>query len=368
MAPASVALIARTGGPHTGAYVSTLPLMERVGRVHLCDLEGQAFGVAGGAAAAPAAKRQAYGDRLAGTSADVASCLAAGPYALVVVSLDNREAPGVIRQVLEAGCNVFSEKLGARTAAEWEPILALAERRGLHLGMAYLNRTRPSVVEARRLVAMGALGKLYGFYVQSVATQAQLRDPMRSWTFDPERAGGGYLAWLGCHYLDLLRYVTGREVASISAAAGRVGYEGLRVEDAVALAMTLDDGAVGSASFGYYLDAEPRFGGKQSQLLLWGELGWVRLQPGEDDAVPLEYYSRHPAFAAAPHRTVSFDHRQVPGAYGSAWGLEFMNQFLAACLGEGEPPVAGRDALAVLRIIDAAYASVRGRAIVEVER
>ena len=32
-------------------------------------------------------------------------------------------------------------------------------------------------------------------------------------------------------------------------------------------------------------------GGKQSAITVWGEFGWVRMYPGEDDELPLELYS-----------------------------------------------------------------------------
>ena len=233
--------------------------------------------------------------------------------------------------------------------------------------MSYPNRYLPSVQEVRRLVEEGVLGKLYGFYVQTIATQARLRNPKGNWMFNLERAGGGYLIWLGCHYLDLLRYITGRDVISVVATSGRVSDIEFDVEDAIALALKLDGGAVGAANFGYYLGPDSRFGGKQSHLVLWGELGWIRLMPG-DEKVPLEVYSTHPSFLGAPYRKTSFAHQPVPKAYASGWGLAFLNDFLAACLGERTSPITARDAEAVLQIIDASYRSAREGRIVEVER
>jgi len=352
----SVAVITVARGPHVTNYLNTLSLMDRVGKVHVCDFSGEVFGFA----------NETLGAKLSGTSTEVATCLAKGPYTFVLVALDNRISPGVIRQALEAGFPVFSEKTGARTAAEWKPIADFAARRKLLVGMSYPNRYRPSVQEARRLIEAGMLGKLYGFYVQTIATQARLRGPKGNWMFDRETSGGGYLIWLGCHYLDLLRYVAGREVTEIGAISERVSDLVFDVEDAIALALKLEGGAVGAANFGYYLGPDSRFGGKQSQLIFWGERGWIRLQPGDDEDVPVEVYSDHPAFLGVPYRKTSFVHQNVPRAYGSGWGLAFLNDFLSACLGECAPPVTARDAEAVLEIIDAAYLAAKERRVVEV--
>ncbi len=347
MAGTSVALITMADGPHAGAYLGTFSVMKRVDSVHVCDSSGRIFDQAA----------QLLGKKLVGTSTDVEACLNQGPYAFVLVALDNFSAPAVISQVLDAGFHVFSEKTGARTAAEWRPLKEKAAKKHLLLGMSYPNRDRPSVQEARRILQAGYLGRLYGFYVQSVATQAVLRDPKGSWMFRFDRAGGGYVIWLGCHYLDLLRYVTNEEVASVAAQYGRVSPVEFDVEDAVGLAMKLDSGAVGAANFGYYLGPGKIAAGKQSQLTFWGELGWMKLQPGDDETAPLEVYSDHPEFLGTPYRKTFFTHSDVPKAYGSGWGLAFLNDFLAACLGEKEAPVNARDAEAVLEIAEAAYHS-----------
>ena len=351
-----VAFIGKAGTPHQSNYLQTLPLMNRVEQVSVCDL-------AGGAMFDDA--RRSLGERLAATYTDVDTCLANGPYGFVIVSLDNRAANGVVRRVLESGNHVFAEKTAARNYAEFRPLEEYADKHGLHLGMAYLNRMRPSVLDAKKLIADGVIGKIYGFYVQSIASQARTRDPEHNWTFDRELAGGGYLIWLGCHYLDLLRWVTGREVVSVGAITDVVSGLPLDVEDAAALTLRLDNGAIGTANFGYYMNGLPEGGAYQSQLTFWGELGWIRLYPGEDDCLPLEFQTSHPDYAGAPFRTISYRHHSVPQAYGSAWGLSFLNRFTDAVAGDADPIISARDAGAVLKIIDAAYESSRSKRFID---
>lgn len=354
MSALSVALITKEDGPHAQAYIGTLAVMERVNAVHMCDTSGRLLEHAA----------EILGAKLVGTSTDIDECLKKGPYAFVLVTVDNLSAPAIISKVLDAGFHVFSEKTGARTSEEWKPLKEKAEKRSLLIGMSYPNRYRPSVQEARRVLQAGYLGRLYGFYVQSVATQAILRDPKGNWMFEFDKAGGGYIIWLGCHYLDLLRYVTGEEVVSVAAQYGRVSPVEFDVEDSVGLALKLNGGAIGAANFGYYLGPGKITGGKQSQLTFWGELGWMKLQPGDDETAPLEVYSEHPDLFGTPYRKISFTHTDVPKAYGSGWGLAFLNDFLAACLGEKEAPIDARDAEAVLEIAEAAYHSAKdGRTV-----
>jgi UDP-N-acetyl-2-amino-2-deoxyglucuronate dehydrogenase len=357
MATTSVAFIGRAGTPHQDAYLNTLPLMDGVDRVHVCDLAGGAlFGEA----------QQRLGALLGNTYTDPDECIAAGPYTFVIVSLDNRAANPIVMKALAAGNHVFAEKTAARSYAEFVPLERYAREHGLHLGMGYLNRARPSVIDARQLIAEGAIGRIYGFQVLSVATQSHLRDPENNWTFSREKAGGGHLIWLGCHYIDLLRFVSGQEVSRVSTITGVPSGLDLEVEEGAALSMALDSGALGTANFGYYLDGKSPLGGHQSGLTFWGEMGWLRMRPGEDDEVPLEIYSHHPRYAAVPYRTIHYTHASVPKAYGSAWGLDFMNQFLSACRDGSEPPLTASDAGAVLRVIDAAYESAESGCTVTV--
>lgn len=343
-----VAFITVADGPHTGNYLSTLPLMDGIDEVAVCDLQGGAlFDRA----------RDVLGERMGKTYTDVAACLADGPYLFALISLDNQAVVPAIRASLEAGLHVFTEKTGGRSYAEFAPQERYAREHGLHIGMAYLNRFRPSVLDARKVIADGAIGRLYGFYVQSIATHARGRSPETNWTFSKELAGGGYLIWLGCHYLDLLRYVTSSEVTRVAAMTGVVSGLPLEVEDAAGMTLQLDDGAIGTANFGYYLDSGKPHGGKQSAITVWGELGWVRMYPGEDNELPLEIYSTHPDYSAVPYRSVSYGHRTVGKAYGSALGLDFMNMFVDACRGTSSPPIDAGDAGAVLRILDATYES-----------
>ncbi len=351
-----VAFIGKAGTPHQSNYLQTLPLMRRVARVSVCDLAGgKMFGDA----------RKSLANRLEATYTDVDACLESGPYAFVIVSLDNRAANGVVRRVLESGNHVFAEKTAARNYAEFRPLEEYAREHGLHLGMAYLNRMRPSVLDAKRLIAEGVIGKLYGFYVQSIASQARLRDPQHNWTFDPDLAGGGYLIWLGCHYLDLLRWITGREVVSVGAITDVISGLPLNVEDAAALTLRLDNGAIGTANFGYYMNGLPEGGAYQSQITVWGELGWIRIFPGEDDKVPLELQTNHQDYAGAPYRTIFYRHHSIPQAYGSAWGLSFLDRFADAVAGDADPIISASDAGAVLKIIDAAYESSRSKRFIE---
>jgi len=74
---------------------------------------------------------------------------------------------------------------------------------------------------ARDLVQSGALGKIYhisGEYFQGYGfpyPQGNVLGP-KTWRFDKKIAGSGALGDLGCHMIDLMRFITGREFTRLT--------------------------------------------------------------------------------------------------------------------------------------------------------
>lgn len=116
----------------------------------------------------------------------------------------------VIGPALKAGLHVLVEKPLARTGAEASALLALAEaHRGAVTAVGYCHRFTPAVLEMKRQIAAGRLGRLTRF--ENVF--AFHHPPMRErWFSDPAVSGGGSLVDAGCHSLDLFHFVAGRPV------------------------------------------------------------------------------------------------------------------------------------------------------------
>ncbi len=119
---------------------------------------------------------------------------------------------------LQAGCHVFVEKPLSTNPQEAVDIVSVARARGRKVGVGHQYRLMPSLLEARRLLAEGAIGPVR--LVQATLAQPWLashREAKDSWRFDPKVAGGGLLADEGDHLLDALLW-TLRTVAVEAAA------------------------------------------------------------------------------------------------------------------------------------------------------
>lgn len=109
----------------------------------------------------------------------------------------------------KAGKHVFCEKPLARTAAEAKKMLDAVEAAGVKHMVAFNYRFVPAIVQARQLIASGALGRIFHF--RAVYLQEWIIDPNfpKIWRLDKSVAGSGALGDLGAHIIDLGRFLVG---------------------------------------------------------------------------------------------------------------------------------------------------------------
>ncbi len=119
---------------------------------------------------------------------------------------------------LQAGCHLFVEKPLSTNVQEAADIVSLARGRQLKVAVGHQYRLAPSLVEARRRLATGALGPVR--LVTAILAQPWLRrlgDAESTWRFDPKVAGGGILADAGDHLVDALLWTTGQRAREVAA-------------------------------------------------------------------------------------------------------------------------------------------------------
>jgi predicted dehydrogenase len=302
----------------------------------------------------------AQGAKVAATFDDLDALLAAPGLLACVAALRNDQGPGCFVRVLEAGKPLLAEKPIGRRADDAAKVIAAARRAGTLLSVCYQNRYMPWVQDARAFVRQGLLGELVSVEMRMITTQVRVRDPQH-WLFRQEAAGGGVLSWLGCHWIDLMRYLTGDEIVRVAAEVATRSGEAIDVEDVAALAVRFASGAVGTLHAGYILALSGggyhNPAGYDMYIGLNGRLGRVYWSTS---GTPSSIYAEttHPAWAGAPQRSFGYSAADSP-AYGGPAGEQFMRDFLAAAQGQGEPPTRGEDAWAVAQVVDAAYASSR---------
>lgn len=345
------------GHPHAEMYLETLDVLGEVQNIVLIERDEAVRSI------------PVDSSKVRGRHPHLEAALAAHQLTHVLVALPNDETPRAIVEAVEAGLGVFTEKPGARSVAEFEPVMAALDRRPVPFSIAYMNRWSPRIRQMRELFRAGAIGRLASIELRMVTTRVGLRDPSK-WLFHREKAGGGILTWLGCHWLDALRFITGQEIVRVQAELATNSGEAIDVEDTAAVSFRMQDGAVGSLHAAYALavgNPGYRSGGYDMALVLRGTQGALSHASGRTDPdPPLVLESIAPEWRTASRREFGFTAEPSAG-YGGLSGLEIFRAFLAAKPGDATPANA-IDALRLLEVLDAIYAAGKAGQTTEVKR
>jgi predicted dehydrogenase len=247
-------------------------------------------------------------------------------------------------QALATGKHVLVEKPIADTVAGAEQMVAAATRAGLTLCVNENYPFSEPFRRARRLINDGRLGKLCIVRSHRVGYLGGvwLRD---GWRQRAELAGGGMLLDQGCHYTNILRLLA-RDVAGeithvhAYATTNRPDFTG---EDTATVNLRFEQGLIGSQ---FYCWAT-RTTNVGAEAYIYGEEGH------------LEVNSRSP--------TLTLFHRDLPGGsevvydrpdYAETFARS-IEDFARAAMGERAPTMPGTEGLADLRVVEAAYRSIK---------
>ncbi|WP_298866800.1 Gfo/Idh/MocA family oxidoreductase [uncultured Gimesia sp.] len=325
----SVAVLTNETGAHLGAYFSALKEIDEVKEVYLSDPSGQQEKSA----------RSQLGSKLKQVFQKPETLLGNETVDLALVTMEARQAPQTISLALEHGCHVFAEKPACLSVQQFEPLVQIAESKHLHLTLALANRTNPEIRFAKSLIEDGTIGKIYGVDMTLLADQTRLSSPVyhKSWYAHKDRAGGGFLSWLGIHWLDLSMYLTESSITDVSGFTALVGGQPIDVEDSAALSFRYEAGFLGTLTAGYFMNR-----GYQSMIKIWGSKGWLEMVPFEDR--PLEWTLNHNG------KKYRFDQPVEPRGYTPA-----VRKAVQAAAGNGDPLLTSRESLRIIRTIYAFY-------------
>jgi predicted dehydrogenase len=152
---------------------------------------------------------------------------------------------------LKAGKHVICEKPMALTASDAYRMLQTARTAARAAGTKHMcgfnYRFVPAVRLARDLIEKGLLGDIYHFRTQYL--QQSIHDPDRPLrrALDPESRKAGSQAILGCHAVDIARFLVG-ELATVSGLAPRFVPE-RRGPDNTPIPMEWDDASISLVEF-----------------------------------------------------------------------------------------------------------------------
>lgn len=162
----------------------------------------------------------------------------------------------------EAGKHVICEKPLARTAEEAKQMLDAVEKANIKHMAAFNYRFIPALIQAKKLIDSGALGRIYHFRAQYLQEWIMPHyNTPHIWRLEKDKAGSGALGDLGAHIIDLARFLVG-DMTSVSAVARTfikerplpdgTGVGKVDVDDAFVSTVEFENGAIGTLEASRY--------------------------------------------------------------------------------------------------------------------
>lgn len=254
--------------------------------------------------------------------------------------------PELAHEALSGGLGVLMEKPMAPDEEAAAEVIADARARGQVLSVGHVERCNPAVVALKARLDGGLIGRVHQMHARRLSP------------FPNRHGAQGVALDLATHDVDVMRYLTGSEVARVSAETAAPLETG--AEDLLCATLRLDDGATGLIEANWMTPAKVR------ELTVLGERGMV----------VVDYLRQELSFYEHPTTISEWEPLAVMRGGGEGdmvrYALERREPlrvewegFLAAVRDGTRAPVSGEDGLAALSVARAMReAARRGEVVV----
>ena len=239
----------------------------------------------------------------------------------------------VVMDALAAGCHVLVEKPIASTVEQGERMAAAARSHGRVLTVGHIERFNPAILELRRRLESGALGRLYQMHARRLGPFPQrIRDV-------------GVVVDLATHDLDLMCWLGGSEPVRLYAEISREIHT--TNEDLLSGLVRFGNDTVGLLEINWLTPTKIR------ELSVTGERGMFRADYLTQDL----YFFENAVSADGAWDTLSLLRGGVDEGSMTRFALRRreplvaqLGAFLAAARGEREPAVSGAEGVRALSL------------------
>ena len=245
--------------------------------------------------------------------------------------------------------HILLEKPMGLTVAEATEMAALCEAEGVKLGVAFMMRFHPYHQQMRELIASGKIGDVVSARAQFTCWYPEMEN---CWRQEKRLSGGGAMLDMAIHAVDLIRYITGLEIAETAGVVGNQIFK-YNVDDAGIGVYKMNNGAlcVVEAAFNIPDDvsvSKLEFYGTKGCIIAKGTLSQV--EGGEVEVLAIEDAG---GYDAQQNRS-TVTPIALEAEFGNMYTKE-IEAFGRAVLGEGEIPVTAADAIGSQKAIEDVY-------------
>ena len=259
---------------------------------------------------------------------------------VVIVSTLHDSLAEITLAAVEAGKHVLVEKPAARSAAEIEPVIEAAAKRGVKVHVGFNHRYHRSLRKAKELVDSGVLGDL--MFVRARYGHGARIGYDKEWRANPALSGGGELIDQGPHLIDLTRWFLG-EITEIQGFAHTYFWD-MPVDDNGFMLLKTATKQVA------FLHASCTEWKNIFSMEIYGKLGKLDLSGlgGSYGLEKITWYRMLPEMG--PPETLSWEYPMGD----DSWAVEIEELFADIRL-DREPAAGLRDAQAALKVVESIY-------------
>jgi predicted dehydrogenase len=293
---------------------------------------------------------------------------------VAAIFLPHSECAAAAIRCAGKGIHLLVEKPIARTADEVRSVAEAVKQSNVKITTGYCWRYHPVVRAMKDLIEEGVLGTIVTVEARLAAGRVErYLKGNAGWMLEKAKSGGGPMYNLGVHWIDLLLYLLNDSVEEVCAVNTRTSRK-YDIEDSSVALLKFGRGAVGLLSTSYIVpDCFPN--GRDLYIGIKGTQGVLSYSPryegeqGSGNAPQtdiLELYSDSEKNAGSAARKFVFTLDRVSG-YSGYMGKAYLDGFLDAVLEDRAPFITIEQAIDVLNVVEAVYASDRNGAWAKVK-
>lgn len=243
----------------------------------------------------------------------------------------------------EAKKHVLVEKPIATNVEDANKMIDACKKNNVKLQVAFPVRYNPSMIEAKRIVESGKLGRI-------LAIKGTNNGSMPGgWFVDPEKAGGGAVMDHTVHVVDIIRWMLGLEFEEVYAEYDTLIYD-IPTDDCGMLTMELTGNIFATLDTSWNRPPSyPTWGGVTLTLV------------GTSGVLEMDAYGQY-------YQVFRNDlDKSLWAPFGGNTDLYLVKDFVDACIQDKPVKVKGEDGLRALEVALAAYESGRRKQPVKIE-
>ncbi len=257
----------------------------------------------------------------------------------VTVAVPTADHLSVGLETIRRGIHLLVEKPIAASVGEGQQLIEAAGRAGVHLMIGHVERFNPAIIELKRRLAAGELGRIFQI------------DAHRQGPFPARVRDVGVVIDLAVHDLDVMRYISNCEVVRVYAETERRIHS--QYEDLLTGLLRLDNGIVGTLTVNWLTPSKIR------ELYVTGERGMFRVDYITQDL----YFYENAIVVGSDWDTLHVlrgvtEGRMIRHVVNKKEPLRAEQEaFLAAVRGSAPVAVSGADGLKALELAQAVVVS-----------